>query len=82
VSAIAGIVAFFNALPALLELINRLGLVLERLTRQAEQNNLNAWITKLEVTIDQLESAKTTEEKLSAAKGLVDVIHGLGPRPQ
>ncbi len=76
----AGITALFTALPALIALLSRLGLLIERLIAYTHQNNLNAWITDLEKTIDDLEKSKTAEEKLNVAKKLADLIRGIGPQ--
>ncbi len=76
----AGITALFTALPALIALLSRLGLLLERFIAYTHQNNLNAWITDLEKTVDDLEKSKTAEEKLNVAKKLADLIRGIGPQ--
>lgn len=73
-----GIIAFFNALPAFIQLLSQLGSVIQRLMQVAETNNINKWIADLEKSIDAIENAKNPEEKLNGAKGLVDVIHRLG----
>lgn len=75
---IQGIISLFNTLPALVALLSRLGDVLGRFQKWADQNKLNAWIDQLEKNIDQLEGAKTPEDKLNAAKGLADSIRNLG----
>ncbi len=74
-----GIIAFFTALPAIISLISRLGDVFQSLLQYANQNNLNGWIDSLEKQIDALKNAKTSEEKLTAAEGLVSIVRNLGP---
>lgn len=68
---IAGILAFLTALPKILDLMNRLGIWMT-------QNNVQKWMSDLEVQIDALESAKTAEDKLKAASGVLDSMRGLG----
>lgn len=68
--AAAGIIAFLTALPKIIDLMNRLGNLIIA-------NNMNAWITDLESTVNTLEAAKTSEEKLDAAKKLADLIHNI-----
>lgn len=75
---IAGIIAFFNAIPAIVELISRMGNLFDSLLKYAEQNNLNGWIDNVEKQIDALKNAKTQEDKLAAAQNLVSTIRGLG----
>lgn len=76
----SGIIAFFQALPAILTLISRLGNVLDALNKAAEQNNLNGWIDSLEQAVKKLEQAKTSQEKLDAAQFLVGAIRSIGPK--
>lgn len=76
---IAGIITLIQALPALIELLNRLGLLVDRMVKYSNQNNLNGWIDSLEKAVDKLEQAKSSEEKLGAAQDLVGIIRGLGP---
>lgn len=74
---ILSLLALIQALPEFLKLLNRLGDVVERFSAWAKENNLNAWIDDLEATIDQLEKAKTPDEKLDAAHSLVGAIRKL-----
>lgn len=74
---IPGIFALIQALPELFKLLNRLGLVVARLMEAAERQGINRWIDNLEASIDQLEKAKTPNEKLDAAQSLVDSIRKL-----
>lgn len=66
-AALAGLLA---ALPKLVDLVLRL---LDLFKRQDFQQ----WIAELETSINNLEGAKTVEEKRDAAKGLVRVIRTL-----
>lgn len=66
-AALAGLLA---ALPKLVDLVLRL---LDLFKRQDFQQ----WVAELETSINQLEVAKTVEEKRDAAKGLVRVIRTL-----
>lgn len=67
----AGIIAFLECLPKLLDLMNRLGIWMTA-------NNLKKWMSDLEVEIDNLDKAKTPEAKLAAAQGLLNSMRGLG----
>lgn len=66
-AALAGLLA---ALPKLVDLVLRL---LDLFKRQDFQE----WVAELETSINNLEGAKTVEEKRDAAKGLVRVIRTL-----
>lgn len=68
---IAGLIAFLQLLPRLIDLMNRLG-------NWMIKNKFDKWMDDLEGTIDQLEKAATAQEKLNAAQGLVDSISKLG----
>lgn len=74
---ITGIFALFAALPELLKLLNTLGLLAERILAWSKQHEIEKWISDLETTVDGLEKAKTSQEKLVAAKSLVDLIKGV-----
>lgn len=75
---IPGILAFFQALPAFLQLISQLGNVMDKLLKAAEKNSLNQWLDNLEKEINGLEKAKSPEEKLAAATALGRIIRGIG----
>lgn len=77
---LAGVIAFFTALPAIVELISRIGTLLGRLVAYSNQNDLNKWIAHLEDATDQLEKAKSDEEKFNAGKNFVSIIRGMGPK--
>lgn len=77
---IGGIVALFSALPAFIQLLSQIGLVIEKIVKTSQTHQLNQWLTNLENTIDQLEAAKDAQEKLDAAQKIVDTIHGITAR--
>ena len=66
----SGIIAFLQALPRILALMERIG-------QWIEDKKLNAWIDDLESTIDLLENAKGASEKREAARGLVRLVRNL-----
>lgn len=69
--------AFLASLPYLFQLLVKVMTLVERLIAWSQQNKLNDWLNDVEKTIDQLEQAKTPEQKRSAAKGMVDLIRTL-----
>jgi molecular chaperone GrpE (heat shock protein) len=73
----AGILALLQALPEFLKLMNMLGNAISRLNAYAKENNIQQWILDLEHSIDQLEQAKTPDEKISAAKRLLDSVRNI-----
>lgn len=65
-----GFIAFLQALPRLLWLMERIGQwVIDR--------NLNSWLDQVEQTIDSLEKAQTPEEKRKVARDLVGLIRSV-----
>lgn len=79
---LVGITALLSSLPALIAILSQLGLVLQKLVKVAQDNNVTKWINQLEGSIDGLEKAKTADEKLAAGKALLDSIRNLGPPPR
>jgi hypothetical protein len=67
---ITGVMGFLAALPKLLDLISRLGQIIQSAQAQA-------WINELESAISQTEKASTPDDFKSAAKNLVGVIGSL-----
>lgn len=74
---IAGIFALIQALPELFKLLNSLGSVVDRLMKWAHEHELEKWISDLEASIDKLEKAKTSEEKVGAAQSIVGSIRNI-----
>ena len=67
----AGVIAFLQALPQLIDLMNRLGTWMIK-------NDLIKWMSDLEVQIDKLEKAQTENEKLAAAQGVLNSMRTIG----
>lgn len=72
-----GLLAILQALPEMFKLLNYLGTVVDRFMKWSHDNNLEKWISDLEASVDQLEKAKTPEEKLGAAHSIVSNIRNL-----
>lgn len=72
-----GLIAFLQALPEFLKLMNRMGDLLDRFVKWSHDNNVSGWIDSLEQSINKLEQAKTPEDKLNAAHDLVGLIRGV-----
>lgn len=66
----SGLIAFFQVLPKIIGLIDRLG-------RMIEEKKINDWLDNLEKAVEHLEQAKTPEERKDAAKSLVSTIRGI-----
>lgn len=75
----AGIIAFFTALPQVVALIGQLGSLLQKLMTAADKNNLRGWMDDLEKRIDNLSAATTETEKYSAVKDLLKSIGNIAP---
>jgi hypothetical protein len=73
-----GLIAFFSSLPAIIELLGRIGILFQKLLEASQKNNINDWIDNVEKGIDDLSNAKTDNEKYDAAKKLLDSIRNLG----
>ena len=67
---IAGILAFLQALPRILALMEQVG-------KWITANNFNGFMDNLEKRINELEAADTNEKKLEAAKKLADLIRNI-----
>lgn len=70
---IQGLIAFFQALPALISLAATLGTWIKKISG----NDPAAFISKVGQAFDQLNAAQTSEEKQDAAKSIADLIHKL-----
>lgn len=51
--------------------------ILQKLGTVVQQQELKNWVSKLEGTVDAIQNAKTTQQKLDAAHSLVSLIGGL-----
>lgn len=59
--------SFLALIPKVIDLV-------VRLAEQAEKNNLEKWLSDVDASIKQLESAKTSQEKRDAAVFISRVI--------
>lgn len=69
--------AFIQSLPHLFQLLVKMMALTERFINWSKEKNLNKYLDELEDTIDKLEKAQTSQEKISAGKSLVDLIRKL-----
>ncbi len=68
------LIAFIRTLPEFLKLLGQLAGLMNRFLDWSKQQGVNKWLSDLEERMDQLEAAKTPEEKLDAAQNLVKSI--------
>lgn len=68
---LSAVLGFFEALPKIIGLC-------ERLVGVMKDKQVQAWMSDLENTIDKTEKAKTIEEKRDAAKSIVNIIRRIG----
>lgn len=78
VAFLAALPAFIQSLPYLFQVALKVMNLLEKFILWTEKREFNAWLSECEKVIDTLDSAKTPEEKRSAARGMVDLIRKLG----
>lgn len=74
---LAALPAFIAALPTLFQVLAKFMSLAEKLVAYAEKNDLLKWMESVEGAIDELEAAKTTEEKLASARRLSGIVRGL-----
>lgn len=67
---LVGILTFLQCLPQLLALMDRMGKLMN-------DHNISEWMTSLEASIDQLEKAKTSDDKIKAAQSVLTSIRSL-----
>jgi hypothetical protein len=70
---LAGLTAFFQALPDLIKAFTSIGTWLNKVSG----NDPAAFIVKLGTALDQLNSAQTQEDKQNATQSIADLIHKL-----
>lgn len=68
-----------SAFLAFLTAIPRIWSAIEKLARIWEEKRLNDYLNDLDKTLEGLEKAKTTEERIAAARGIVRLIRGSKP---
>lgn len=71
-------IAFLAALPSLLQIMIQLMGLVVKIVSLAEKNEFRKWMENLEQQIDLLEKAKSSDEKLQAARKLADIFKSLG----
>jgi hypothetical protein len=69
-----------NGLVLFLNWLGRLLLAFFRYRESAQSSEESKWRSQLETNVDQLENAKTTNDKKEAAKSLADSVHHLNPK--
>lgn len=74
----AALPAFIQAIPYLLQIAVKMMNVTQQFVSWAQKNELDKWFDNVEVKIDQLDKAKTPDEKRTAAKDLSDIMRSLG----
>lgn len=67
-----------EGISALIQIVNRVIPLIEKLGKYIKEKNVEKWIDNLEKVVDDLEKAQTPEEKQNAAKNLVGLIRTLG----
>jgi hypothetical protein len=68
----AEIIAFLGAIP-------RIWATIEKLAKVWEQKKLNDYLNQVDQTLDKLETAKTTEERINAARSIIKLIRNSKP---
>lgn len=68
------IVAIVEALPALMQAVPRILSLIERYLNWTNSKDLNQWLDELEAGVNKLESAETPQDKIDAARTLLDAI--------
>lgn len=63
----AEIIAFLGAIP-------RIWAAIEKLAKVWEEKKLNDYLNQVDQTLDKLETAKTTEERINAARSIIKLI--------
>lgn len=68
----AEIIAFLGAIP-------RIWAAIEKLAKVWEEKKLNDYLNQVDQTLDKLETAKTTEERINAARSIIKLIRASKP---
>lgn len=68
----SSVLAFLAAIP-------RIWASLERVAKIWEEKRLNDFLNEMDQTLSGLEKAKTTEERIAAARGIIKLIRGSRP---
>lgn len=75
---IAALPAFIMALPDMMAIGAKMMTLVMRFMDWVDKNGVEKWMEEVEGAINALEGAKTSDEKLKAARGLSDVFRKLG----
>lgn len=73
----AALSAFLLALPYIFQLLVGFFSLIGKIGKYAKERNLLNWISEMEASIDQLDVAKTPDEKKQAAGRIGDLIRKL-----
>lgn len=68
----SSLLAFLGAIP-------RIWAAIEKLAKVWEEKKLNDYLNEVDRTLDGLEKAKTTEERIAAARGIIKLMRGSRP---
>jgi hypothetical protein len=74
VAFLAVLPSFLATLPKILELLTQSMMLLQRFATYAQDRNLDVWFSEVENAIDQLEKAKSSEDKKLVARNLVNLV--------
>jgi len=69
--------ATFQGILTIIRLIPQLIALIGKFSEYVKKSKLEAWLSDLDQTIDHLEKAKTSQEKIDAAKRLADLTRRL-----
>lgn len=67
---LTNILSVLSLIPRILDLFNTLAAYIK-------EKNLEAWVSDLETTVDNLKKAQTPQDKLAAASSIADLIRKL-----
>jgi len=68
----SSLLAFLGAIP-------RIWAAIEKLAKVWEEKKLNDYLNEVDKTLDGLEKAKTTEERITAARSIIKLIRSSKP---
>ncbi len=75
---LSAIAAIIRAWPETVKFLNTIVSVIEQMKKAAAEKELNQWLTDLDTNLKKIGVAKTTQEKIDAAKALADLVRHLG----
>lgn len=75
---LAAIGAIIQAMPEIAKFLNTIVSVIEQLKKAAAEKEINQWLLDLDTNLKKIGIAKTTQEKIDAARALADLVKHLG----